>query len=206
MQLLNGLSSDWGLGTRDWELRKMTIKKWEILKSKLIFNNKWVTIRQDEVKLPKGEIIDDFFVVVRPDIALVFPVTKNQEIVFVRQYRHATGEILLELPAGSFHPEIEDAEVAARRELEEETGYVTEELIKLATLYDNPIKDTNKIHLFLAKNVQLTGKQNLDITEEVEVVLIPIDRVMNKIDRGEIRVSGTIAAIFLGLNFLSQRR
>lgn len=180
------------------------IKKWKILKSKLIFNNKWVSIRQDEVELPKGEIIDDFFVVVRPDIALVFPVTENQEIVFVRQYRHATGKILLELPAGSFHPEIEDAEVAARRELEEETGYIAEELVKLATLYDNPIKDTNNIHLFLAKNVQLTGKQNLDITEEVEVVLIPIDRVMNKINQGQIQVSGTIAAIFLGLNFLSQ--
>lgn len=188
----------------DWVLGKMTIKKWKILKSKLAFNNKWVTIRQDEVELPKGEIIDDFFVVVRPDIALVFPVTKNQEIVFVRQYRHATGEILLELPAGSFHPEIEDAEVAARRELEEETGYVTEELVKLTTLYDNPIKDTNKIHLFLAKNVQLIGKQNLDITEEVEVVLIPIERLMIKINQGEIRVSGTIAAIFLGMNFLSR--
>ncbi|WP_228061219.1 NUDIX hydrolase [[Phormidium] sp. LEGE 05292] len=189
---------------QEWGKRAM-IKKWKILKSKLAFNNKWVTIRQDEVELPKGEIIDDFFVIVRPDIALVFPVTENQEIVFVRQYRHATGEILLELPAGSFHPEIEDAEIAARRELEEETGYVTEDWVKLATLYDNPIKDTNKIHLFLAKNVQLTGKQNLDITEEVEVVLIPIDRVMTKITNGEIRVSGTVAATFLGINYLSQR-
>lgn len=181
------------------------IKKWKILKSKLAFNNKWVTIRQDEVELPKGEIIDDFFVIVRPDIALVFPITENQEIVFVRQYRHATGEILLELPAGSFHPEIEDAEVAARRELEEETGYVAKDWVKLATLYDNPIKDTNKIHLFLAKNVQLIGIQNLDVTEDLEVVLMPIERVIAKINQGEIRVSGTIAAIFLGLNFLSQR-
>lgn len=180
------------------------IEKWKILKSKLVFNNKWVTIRQDEVELPKGEIIDDFFVIVRPDIVLVFPVTENQEIVFVRQYRHATGEILLELPAGRLDSEIEDAEVAARRELEEETGYVADELIKLGTLYDNPIKDTNKVHLFLAKNVQLTGKQNLDITEDVEVVLIAIDQVMTKITNGEIRVSGTVAAIFLGINYLSQ--
>lgn len=179
------------------------IKKWKILKSKLVFDNQWVTIRQDEVELPKGEIIDDFFVLVRPDIALIFPVTQSQEVVFVRQYRHATGEILLELPAGGFNPELEDAEIAARRELEEETGYVGEELIKLATLYDNPIKDTNKIHLFLAKNVQSTGKQNLDITEDVEVVLIPIAQVMTKINQGEIRVSGTVAAIFLGLNLLN---
>jgi ADP-ribose pyrophosphatase len=181
------------------------IKKWRIIKSKLVFDNQWVKIRRDEVELPKGEIIDDFFVFVRPDIALIFPITQNREVVFVRQYRHATGEILLELPAGSFHPEKEEAEIAARRELEEETGYLAAELVKLATLYDNPIKDTNKIHLFLAENVQPTGKQNLDITEDVEIVLIPINQIMARITNGEIRVSGTIAAIFLGLNFLSQR-
>ncbi|OKH40445.1 NUDIX hydrolase [[Phormidium ambiguum] IAM M-71] len=183
----------------------MAINKWKTLKSKLVLDNQWVKIRQDEVQLPTGEIIDDFFVVVRPEIALIFPITQNREIVFVKQYRHASGQILLELPAGSFNPEIEDAEVAARRELEEETGYVAKELVKLATLYDNPIKDTNQIHLFLAENVQPTGKQNLDITEEVEVVLIPIDRVVTSINNGEIRVSGTITTIFFGLNYLSQR-
>jgi len=177
-------------------------KKWKIRQSKLVLDTKWVKIRQDEVELPKGEIIEDFFVVVRPDIALIFPVTENQEIVFVRQYRHATGEILLELPAGSFDPEIEDAEVAAKRELAEETGYFAEDLVKLATLYDNPIKDTNQIHLFLAKNVQLKGEQQLDVTEDVEVVLVPVSEVRGKISNGEIRVSGTIAAIFLGVQFL----
>ena len=178
------------------------LKKWKILQSNLVFNNQWFKIRQDAIELPNGNIIDNFFVLVRPDIALIFPVTLDKEIVFVRQYRHATGEILLELPAGSFNPEIEDPETAARRELVEETGYIPTEMIKLGTIYDNPIKDTNQIHIFLAKDVTIRGKQQLDLTEEIELELIPVSQVMNKITAGEIRVSGSIAAIVLGLKFL----
>lgn len=179
------------------------IKKWKIRQSNLVFNNKWVKVRRDEIELPSGQVIDDFYVIVRPDIALVFPVTPDQKVVLVRQYRHATEEILLELPAGSFNPELESPEIAAQRELEEETGYIANELIPLATLYDNPIKDTNKIHLFLAKDACPLGRRNLDITEEIELILVPINELISKIIQGEIQVSGTIAAIFLGINSLS---
>ncbi|MBW4577082.1 MAG: NUDIX hydrolase [Aphanothece sp. CMT-3BRIN-NPC111] len=181
------------------------LAKWKLLNSHIVFDNNWCRVRQDEIELPSGQVIDDFFVNVRPDIALILPVTQNREIVFVRQYRHGVGEILLELPAGAFHPQKEDSVTAATRELEEETGYVAETLIKLATLYDNPVKDTNKIHLFLADKVHPSGKQTLDVTEEIEVVLIPLEDVLKEISQGEICVSGTIAAIFLGLNFLSRR-
>ncbi|MEP0800279.1 NUDIX hydrolase [Funiculus sociatus] len=180
------------------------LKKWKILKSKMVLNNQWCKIRQDEIELPTEQIIDDYFVNIRPDIAVILPITPQKEIVFVRQYRHAVEEILLELPAGAFS-ESEDSIVAAARELEEETGYVADQIIKLATLYDNPPKDTNKIHLFLAENVQQKSKQKLDITEDIEVVLIPITKVMELITKEEICVSGTIAAIFLGFNYLSGR-
>ncbi len=78
-------------------------------------------------------------------------------------------------------------------------------MIKLTTLYDNPVKDTNKIHLFIAENVHLSGKQMLDIREDIEVILIPLQEVMQKILSGEVCVSGSVAAVFLGCNFLSQR-
>ncbi|WP_414544093.1 NUDIX hydrolase [Nostoc sp. CCY0012] len=180
-----------------------SIKKWNILTSKMVLNNFWCQVRQDEIELPNGEIIDDFFVIVRPEIALVLPITVNQEIIFVRQYRHGVSEILLELPAGSFDATKEDAETAAIRELKEETGYISQKVIKLATLYDNPVKDTNQIHLFLAENVKKDGEQTLDITEDIEIVLIPIESVLDKIYQGEITVTGSIAAIFLGLNYLN---
>ncbi len=178
------------------------LKKWKLLQSRLVINNKWCQVRQDEVELPNGTIIDDFFINVRPDIALVFPVTAQQEIVFVRQYRHGVGKVLLELPAGAFNPIEETGEVAGGRELSEETGYVAEKLIKLKTLYGNPVKDTNSIHLFIAENVIKSQQQELDVTEEIEVVLIPVAEVLQRVLMGEISVSGTVTAIFLGLEYL----
>ena len=180
------------------------IQKWKLLNSQMVFDNPWCQVRRDEVELPNGKVIDDFFVNVRPDIALLMAVTPNREIVFVRQYRHGVNEILLELPAGTFNPQAENNLTAATRELEEETGYIAPEIIQLATLYDNPSKDTNKIHLFLAENALPSGKQQLDITEDVEVVLVPVEAVLEKIATGEIAVCGTIAALFLGLKFLSE--
>lgn len=179
------------------------INKWKILKSRMVIDNQWCNVRQDEIELPNGKVIDDYFVNIRPDIALVLPITVQKEIIFVRQYRHGIGEILLELPAGSFNPQEENSLEAAARELEEETGYVAERMTLLATLYDNPVKDTNRIHLFIAENASLSSQQKLDITEDIEVVLIPITEIIERISNQEICVSGTLAAIFLGLKFLS---
>ncbi|HEY9710572.1 MAG TPA: NUDIX hydrolase [Oculatellaceae cyanobacterium] len=181
-----------------------SIQRWKTINSQLVFDNQWCQVRQDEVELPNGKVIDDFFVNVRPDIVLVLAVTPQREIVFVRQYRHGVSEILLELPAGSFNSQTEDSQRAAARELEEETGYVTQQMIHLATLYDNPVKDTNKIHLFLAENAQPSGTQQLDVTEDVEIVLIPVENALERISTGEVCVCGTIAALFLGLNLMSQ--
>ncbi|MBN3884579.1 MAG: NUDIX hydrolase [Nostoc sp.] len=181
------------------------LQKWKILKSKMVLDNPWCQVRQDEIKLPNGKIIDDYFVSIKPDVAMVLPITINREIIFVRQYRHAVGEFFLELPAGNFDPTKESAEVAAIRELREETGYIPQEFRKIGTLYDKPSKDTNKIHLFLAENVSKVGEQELDITEEIEVVLIPVKSVLDKISQGEISVVGTIAALFLGLKFITSQ-
>ncbi|BAB75232.1 NUDIX hydrolase [Anabaena sp. FACHB-709] len=181
------------------------LQKWQILNSKMVLDHPWCQVRQDEVKLPNGTVIDDYFVNIRPDIVLVLPITANREVIFVRQYRHGTGDFFLELPAGRFNPTQESAENAGLRELEEETGYIAQQLIKIATLYDNPSKDTNQIHLFLAEDVVKVGKQNLDITEEIEIILIPVDSVLEKITQGEISVAGSIAALFLGLNFVTDK-
>ncbi len=178
------------------------LQKWQILRSKMVLDHQWCKVRQDVIKLPNDRIIDDYFVNIKPDIALILPMTSDGDIVCVRQYRHAGGDLFLELPAGRFDPAEESAEAAVKRELQEETGYIAQQVTKIATLYDNPSKDTNKIHLFVAENVIKFGEQKLDITEEIEVVLIPQKLIKDKIIQGEICVTGSIAAIYLGLNFL----
>lgn len=180
------------------------LKKWTIINSELVINNQWCKVRQDTIQLPNGQVIDDYFVNIRPEIVLILPITPAEEIVFVRQYRHGVSEILLELPAGTFEGTQESSFEAAQRELVEETGYEVDCFIYLATIYDNPVKDNNKIHVFIGLNANKTRDQDLDITEEIEVILIPKNEVINRIMLGEICVGGTIAAIFMGLKFLNQ--
>ena len=181
---------------------KSKLKKWKILESTFVIDNQWCRVKQDRVQLPSGLIVDDYFVNIRPEIVLILPITQNQEVVFVRQYRHGVEEILIELPAGTFDPKQESSINAAHRELEEETGYQATELIPLTKIYDNPVKDKTLIHLFRATNVIPTGQQNLDITEEIEVILIPLSEIKAHILSGNIQVAGTISALLIGLDGL----
>jgi len=182
----------------------MDLRKWKVLNSRMVINNHWCKVRQDAVELPSGKIVDDYFVNLRLDVALILPITSHQEIVFVQQYRHGAGEILLELPAGTFDDKIEAPQDAALRELTEETGYIAKTAVSLGVLYDNPVKDSNKIYLFLAQDVKKVVQQQLDFTEDIEVILLPISKVIEKIAIGEINVAGTVSAIFKGLNYLQQ--
>lgn len=175
------------------------LKLWKTLESTIVFNNPWYVLRQDKVELPDGKIVDDYFVSVRQDVALIFPLTDKGEVVMVRQYKHGLGEIVTELPGGFFDKETETAESAARRELLEETGYVSGDLTKLITLADNPTKDTNRLHVFLAQNCVNVQEQNLDATEDIEVIAVQAEQVQDMIHSGAIKVSGSVAAILLGL-------
>lgn len=181
------------------EARQSVIEKWTTLSSKLVFDHRWYRLRQDTVALPNGQIVDDYFVSLRPDIATVLPITADGQIVFGRQYRHGIGEILLELPAGTFDP-AEEPVAVAQRELAEETGYTADCWEAIATFYNNPVKQNNRIHLFKAQPVWPTGApQQLDSTEDIEIVLKPIAAVPELIASGEICVAGTITALMLGL-------
>lgn len=181
------------------------LQKWAIVDSRMVLDNRWCKVRRDAVRLPDGTTIDDYFVNIRPEIVLVVPVTIDRQLIFVRQYRHGVGEILLEFPAGAMNAGEDNILEAARREFEEETGYQSPELIPIATLYDNPVKDTNRLHIFIAPNATPTGKQHLDITEEIEVILIPLAEIQEKIRAREITVSGSLAALYLALDFLHDR-
>lgn len=180
-----------------------TATPWTCLRSQSVFANRWIGVRQDTVALPDGTLIDDYFVAELPHVALVMPVTLHKEVVFVRQYRHAAGQIMLELPAGNFNPQTEEAATAALRELQEETGYQASAVESLGVLYDNPVKCTYETHVFLARDVVPGGKQIWDVTEEIEVVTLPLSEIPRAITAGKISVSGSIAALYLGNQRLS---
>lgn len=179
------------------------IQPWHTLASELVFDHPWYRLRRDHVRLPSGQELDDYFVSVRPHVVLTFPLTTDNEVVFVRQYKHAAGQILLELPGGVVDAHETSVPEAARRELREETGYDTPlPLEPLLEVYDNPTKDTNQISFFLAREVRPTTAQDLDETENIEVVLVPLAEVEGLILRGDIRVSGSVALCLLALRRL----
>lgn len=166
---------------------------WKILKSEIVFHNKWVTIQKDAVKLPGGLIIEDYYLNVRPEVAIALPVTKEGKAIMVRQYKHGGKEIFLEFPGGVFDAGKETPAEGALREMREETGYYSDEMVYLGKVFDDPTKDTNCIHFFLAKNAVKKFEPEPDLTENIEIVEVPFQDIPELIKTQKMQVCGSIA-------------
>jgi len=180
------------------------IEKWNKIKSAIVFDHKWFKLRQDTVQLPNGNIIDDYIVSERPDVVLIFPLTTENEVVMVEQYKHAAGEIMLEFPGGFFNINEEKPAQAALRELIEETGYTCEKISKIANIIDNPTKDCNNTYLFIAYNCKKVRQQQLDDTENIDVKLVPLNKIENKIMNHEIKATLSVALGLMALKILEK--
>lgn len=178
------------------------IHPWKTLKSELVVDEKWYTLRRDEVELPNGIVLDDYYVSVRPDVVLTFPVTDDGQVIFVRQYKHAAANVFIELPGGVVDDHETNPMEAARREMLEETGYTSDNMELVLEVIDNPTKDTNKIYFYLARNAYKAAEQDLDESENIEVLHIPISEVEQMVLSGEINVSGSVALCLLALKKL----
>ncbi|MCL6560366.1 MAG: NUDIX hydrolase [Firmicutes bacterium] len=162
------------------------------LSSKRVYEGKIINLRIDTVTLPGGRTGTREVVEYAGAVAVV-PVNKKSELLLVRQYRHAVGKTLLEIPAGKLEPG-EDPPVSAGRELLEETGYEAEHLRPLIRFYSTPGFTTEELHLFLATGLTLK-KQNLDEDEFIDVVPVPFKRALEMIWAGEIRDAKSVAGI-----------
>jgi ADP-ribose pyrophosphatase len=169
------------------------IKTWKLLETEAVLDNKWSSVQRHTVELPGGKVINDYYVHVRPDVVLVFPLTDAGNVVMVRQYKHGAGQVLLEFPGGVIDAGESSPEAAAERELREETGYTAKSMEALTAVYDNPTKDTNRIYFFLAHGAQKTHDTHFDLTEDIETVEIPLEYIPGLIKNGEIKVTGSIA-------------
>jgi 8-oxo-dGTP pyrophosphatase MutT (NUDIX family) len=157
------------------------------------------------VRLPNGDVLDDSFVSVRPEIAIIFAVTPADEVLCVRQYKHGAGVITLELPGGTFRTELPEA--AAARELREETGYVCPELTGIGLIYDDATKNSNRVHLYCGLSATPVGPQLLDPTEAaagLELVLIPCDRMLSLVRSGEICAQSSVVTVYRALDYLGR--
>jgi ADP-ribose pyrophosphatase len=177
-------------------------RPWRLLSTEAVLDERWYRVERQVVELPDGRVLDDYFVAVRDDFALVIAITAAEELVLVRQWKQGIRAVTLELPGGIV--DAESPHAAATRELAEETGYICPTLRALGGGPLDPSKETNRVHLFLGVGAALQRVPELDETEEIDVVLLPVGDVRAAIARGEIEAPTSVAGIYLALDALGR--
>jgi ADP-ribose pyrophosphatase len=175
-------------------MHETLVERVEVARGKLL------QLRLDTVADADGERHLREVVVHRGGVAVV-ALTGDQRVLLVRQYRHAVGEVLLEIPAGTLDPlddgGTEAPDPAARRELAEETGFEAERWQKLGRFYTAPGFTTEVMHLYLARDLQpIEGYTGPDTDERLEVERVPIDGALRLAEDGQIRDAKTLVGLF----------
>jgi ADP-ribose pyrophosphatase len=146
----------------------------------------------EDVTLPNNSRAEMAFVR-HPGSTAIVPLLDDDTVIMERQYRHPVRDYLFEIPAGTMDPG--ETELAcARRELEEETGYVADEFIELGKIHILPAYSDELIHLYLARGLSPTS-QNLDQDEIINVIEYPLDQALEMIEVGRITDALTILAL-----------
>jgi len=173
--------------------------KFQTLNSELVYRGRAFDVRRDQLQLPDGQIAA-LDIVVHVGAVTILPLDEHGNILFVRQYRHAVGQELLELPAGTLEPG-EPPEVCARREIREETGMAAAQLRKIGEFFLAPGYSTELMYVFLATGLHpdpLPG----DSDEFIRVEEVPVADVFRMIESGEIQDAKSLAALLLGRRWL----
>src|SRR5512142_609840 len=175
----------------------MPVKPWKVLETSY-FRPRF---RIDKCALANGNLLDATIFEFRA-WANIVALTKDGNVVLVKQYRHGVCDVLLEFPGGVVE-DGEDPIDGAKRELLEETGYKASDLIEIAKLYPNPALQTNTLYCFLALEVVKVSEQNLDAGEDIEVQLMPLDELIETAKRGEFPHALMNAVLFSVLSYLN---
>lgn len=173
------------------------------IKSELIYDGQVVHLYVDQVELPDGKPGLREYVKHIGAVA-VLPLTENEEVICVRQYRYAHGVVMTEIPAGKLDSRDEDHVEAALRELREETGATCQKLTYLGLFRSTPAILDEKIDLYLAEGLTF-GERDLDDDEFLNTVRIPLSELVEDVMQGRITDGKTLVAI-LKVNEILRRR
>lgn len=179
------------------------IEKWETLNKIVAFHSKWFSVVKNSVKLPKQDIVlDDYYVVEANDSAMIVAIDSLNRIILKKEYRFPVNEILVELPAGGFEPNEKDPLMVAKRELLEETGYASNNWKLLAKTYDCPNRCNDTLYLFLAQDSVRVSNQQLDDSENIDILLVPFGDAVSMCKDGRIKVNSCVHAILKAAEIL----
>jgi len=162
------------------------LREWKPVRSECIQHFRVFDLLRETYISPRTGHQYPFYVLQTWDWANIIPITPDKNVVMIRQFRAGIRSITLEIPGGLVDPEDGSPLDAAKRELREETGYDSDEIIPLGVVHPNPAIMNNLCYTFLATNVRLTGEQELDMGEDIVVQLVPLEKVPELIRGGEI--------------------
>lgn len=182
-----------------------SMSRWKVLSSETVFGAGFFRLRRERCELPDGRVMPSYYVTEFQDWVNVVPVTEEGEIVLVEQYRHAAGEVFLEIPGGATHGSGEDPELAGRRELLEETGFEGREWIYCGDQFPNPAVQTNRLHTYLAFGCRRVAEPNLDPFEDLQTRVLPLKELYGKLERGELKHSLIANSLYLARPHLIRR-
>lgn len=172
------------------------------ISSRIIHHGKFLNFREDIVEIDADPVIEATRqYIIHPGGVCIIPVLDDGRIVLEKQFRKPLDQVILEIPAGKIDPGEDDTLETAKRELQEETGYTATEWIDLGLIYPCPGYSTETLYLYLAKGLT-EGPQNLDYGELIELEILSLEEIENKIHHGEIRDSKTINGIYLAKKYL----
>ena len=162
------------------------MRKWRRIHSETLVDTHWVKVHRDSVELPNGCRIDDFYTVAINDAAAIVALDDAGNIILKKEYRYCYDRDLIEIPAGTFEGGETDGLKVAQRELLEETGYVSDNWQYIGATVESSAKLTNQMHIYFAQHCRNVSEQKLDETEELEVLVVPLEQAVEMVMRGEI--------------------
>lgn len=180
------------------------MKKWRTLESQTLFKSNYASIRKEICEVEKGRIMSNYYILEVRDWVNVIAITKNSEIVLVRQYRHAAKNFTIEIPGGAIDSEDQSPEVAARRELLEETGFAAGQQVFSIAHYPNPALQSNQLWTYVFVDCEKVAEPNWDEFEEMEIELVSLDELQQMIGRGTMTHSLILASLFLAWPSMEQ--
>jgi ADP-ribose pyrophosphatase len=175
--------------------------RWRVRASSYVIDSPYLRLRKDEIELPNGTIVPDYYVRESQGYVVVFAITPELDVVLTRQYRYGNDSIGLELPAGSLG-DCEDPLDCAQRELTEETGYTSQRWERILTSPAEPVRSTSVMYAFIAHDAICTAEQTLDETEHIDVELVPLQEFLAELRTGTITPVASIAAAYAAMDRL----
>ena len=172
------------------------IRDWTIVKREQVADYKIFALHKKQVRSPRTGEIRDVHAIQFPDWVLILALTPQQEVVMVRQYRHGTEQVCLELPGGLVDPEDTSPQLSAQRELLEETGFNVSNIQLIGECYPQPAILSNRCFFYLAQDAVQTQQQNQDVGEDIEILTVPLKDIRAKIESKEIDHGMVLQAFF----------